>query len=429
MLFMRKLIVMGCLVVFVLMSACGNPEYRPDKEQDDHIEHSSQELSELLEMLDQQLITANQQFALNIYQALGNHASEENVFISPLSISLALAMTYNGADGETKENMANILQLDGMTVEEVNKGYATLEKIINASDPNVELSIANSLWSREGLDFNEDFMQRNKEIYNAEANVLDFSNSNAANTINKWVDQNTKGKIKEIIEGPISEDTILFLINAIYFKGDWTQPFNEKLTSDQEFYLSDGTTIQHPLMSQSGSYDYLENELFQAIRLPYGNEEHLSMLIFLPAEDSDLTKFHSMLTMDNWNSWMAQFKMTRGSFQMPRFKLEYEATLNDALKSLGMTAAFESSKADFNNMITGPLKVYIDSVKHKSFIEVNEIGTEAAAVTSVEAATTSATTEPDNFFNMTVNRPFFFTIMNEPSDTILFMGAIEIPKQ
>lgn len=438
---MKRITVVLLSVVMMTLAACGqapasdgsgNGSDNGNGNVHEHISNddivlASLAYEQLQEHVDDRIIVANEQFALQLYETIVAQSDELPAFISPLSINIALAMVYNGSDGETRQQLADALQLTGMTMEEVNRGYNALQHLVEKADPDVQLSIANSIWAREGIAFHDAFLALNQHYYAAEVSELDFSDEEAVDTINAWVDRHTESKISEIIEGPISDDIIMYLLNAIYFKGDWTKPFEEDMTIEQPFYLSNGETITHPLMAQSGQFDYIENKHFQAIRLPYGEEENVSMLVFLPSESSDLDTFQSMLTVDNWLKWKGEFESMEGLIRLPRFTMQYEETLNDMLQSIGIVDAFSPHSADFSNMLqTSPTaNAYISSVRHKSIIEVNEVGTEAAAVTGISVGLTSVRTD---FFNMTVNRPFFFAIVEEATDTILFMGAVEHPE-
>jgi serpin B len=285
------------------------------------------------------------------------------------------------------------------------------------------LSIANSLWANQNTNFKPQFLQRNQQFYGAKVTKLDFENPDSPDAINDWVKENTRGKIEQIVD-QIKPDDVLFLINAIYFKGNWTEQFDKSKTTERPFYLSDGSQKQHPMMSQSGNYRYYENENFQAISLPYGTGR-LSLYVFLPRKNSSLENFQQELNAEDWQRWINEFRMRDGSIQLPRFKFEYDIVLNDALKALGMKDAFDESKANFSNMASA--NIFISEVKHKTFVEVNEEGTEAAAATAVRATQTSARMSEDPF-QMVVDRPFFCAIRDNQTGTILFMGSIVDPK-
>ena len=374
--------------------------------------------------IDPRLTRANTEFAFKLFSQIYREQGEENIFISPASIAFALAMTYNGASGETQTAMAQTLELQDMSLEDVNNAYGSLKSTLENIDPNVELAIANALWSNLGVDFNPDFLTQTREFYEAEVTELDFSQPNAPATINNWVQQKTNGKIDGIVDR-ISPDTILFLINAIYFKGNWSEPFDAAATTEQPFTALDGSQNSHPLMSQTGEYQYLENETFQAVSLPYGNGQ-FSFYIFLPKENVSFSQWVESVNSENWNNWINQLSLKPGSIQIPKFDLEYEITLNDALKALGMEISFDRDRADFSQMKVPPPNLAIDRVKHKTFVEVNEEGTEAAATTSVGVVATSAR-EIEEPFNMRVDRPFFCAIRENRTETIVFMGSIIDP--
>ena len=370
--------------------------------------------------VDARLVAANTKFGFNLFHTLSKQQPNQNIFISPTSVALALSMTYNGVSGETKQEMTKVLELTGMTPQEINAANQALQNSLQEVDPNVQVSIANSLWAKQGFSLKPEFLQTNQEYYKANLTELDFMNPQAPTIINNWVSQKTQGKIDRIVE-EISPDKLLFLINAIYFKGNWETPFDKSQTANKTFSLLDGTSKQHPMMSQKGLYGYYETDKFQAVSLPYGEEGALAMYIFLPDSNSNLATFLQQLTPENWNQWMQFLKFRRedGSIEIPRFKIEYEVELNSTLIALGMAGIFDRSKADFSPMTDD--NVAVDSVKHKTFVEVNEEGTEAAAVTSMEVSFGVP-------FQMNVDRPFFCAIQDHTTGTILFMGTIVDPQ-
>jgi serine protease inhibitor len=372
--------------------------------------------------VDTQIVEANTKFGFKLFSEILQENSNNNVFISPTSIAIALAMTYNGASGETQAAMANALELQGMSLSEVNQANEALKTTLENADSDIQLSIANSLWAKQDISFKPEFLRRNQEFYDTQVTNLDFANPEAKRVINNWVKENTNGKIPQIIS-EIQPDDILFLINAIYFKGNWADKFDKEQTVERPFYLADGTQKQHPMMSQLGEYQYYEDDSVQAISLPYG-KGRLSFYIFLPRETVSLDTFEQQLTPENWQQWMNLFGKRDGSIVLPRFKLEYEIQLNEALKVLGMDVAFDR-RADFSNMTEED--VLINQVKHKTFVEVNEEGTEAAAATSIGMVLTSAAI-PQTTFEMVVDRPFFCAIRDNQTGTILFMGSIREPK-
>ena len=373
--------------------------------------------------LDDQLVEANTGFGLELFRNIYEEEGEENLFISPASISLALSMTYQGAEGETKKEMADVLGYEDMELEKLNQANADLLTILGRPDEGVEISLANSIWKRVGLDFYEEFLEDNQNYFDAEVQALNFDNPEASEIINQWVEEETRGHIEDIVEDDIDHDTIMFLINALYFQGDWTETFDEEKTMNRPFYAPTGER-EVPMMFRDDEIEYLEEDLFQAVRLPYGEEERVSMYVFLPHEDAGLEGFYEELNRENMTQWTNSFQKMEGKLGLPRWEMEYEVDLKDHLVEMGMETAFDHNLADFSNMREIPPVVYLKSVMHKSFVEVDEKGTEAAAATSVEVGIESA---PADYFNMEVNRPFFFAIQDDATGALLFTGSVVEP--
>ncbi|MFN6562278.1 MAG: serpin family protein [Nostoc sp. ChiSLP01] len=372
---------------------------------------------------DTKIVQSNNKFGFKLFSEVNKtDGGEKNVFISPSSVAIALAMTYNGASGSTQQAMAKTLELQGMNLSEINSAYAAvLKQLLENPDAKVQLKIANSLWANQQVKFQPDFLQRTENFYQAKVSNLNFQDPTAISTINKWVKDNTGGKIDKIVQ-QIEPEQVLFLINAIYFKGNWTKEFDKNETAEQPFYITSDRQKQHPMMSQEGDYRYYENEQFQAVSLPYGKDGKLSFYIFLPKQNSNLKAFSQNLNVENWEKWMTQFNKQKGFIRLPRFKTEYDVTLNNTLKALGMEEAF-TNKANFSGM---GKNFAISEVKHKTFLEVNEEGTEAAAATSVGIVATSLRQEPEPF-RMIVDRPFFCAIRDNQTGSVLFMGSIVEP--
>lgn len=402
-----------CVCICVICMQCSNnhisPHDTPPRE---------------LTAAEKRLVESDNNFGLKLFKEIIKEEGDKNVFISPLSVSMALGMTYNGADGSTREAMQTTLELSGLTIQEVNESYKSLLELLAELDPKVIFQIANSIWYRQGFPVEDEFINLNKTYFNALVRGLNFNDPNASNIINGWVDENTNGKIKEIVDDPIDPAIIMFLINAIYFKGTWTYEFDESKTKDDLFNLPDGSQKPCKMMVQKGFFQYFENSDFQAIDLPYGDGD-FSMTIFLPRPQKDIDALIAEFNQENWEQWISSFSKHKLDYlQLPRFTLEYELTLNDVLKALGMEIAFSFSQADFTKMYKEEEfleNLYISKVKHKTFVKVNEEGTEAAAVTSVEIGVTSVPP------SMRVDRPFVFVIRENHSQTILFMGKIVEP--
>jgi len=363
------------------------------------------------------LVSANTSFSFKLFEQLVEQDAGENIFVSPSSIAIVLAMVYNGADGETQQAMAETLELQGMSLQELNEANAELIAALQDTERRVQLDIANSLWGREGYTFKPDFVKRNEKFYGADVRNLDFNNPNAPAVINGWVKEKTNGKITRIVD-KISPFTTLYVINSLYFKGEWRAKFDKKHTHSRDFTLLDGSKRKVPMMFRTGDYMHYRNNAFQAISIPYGNKR-FSMYVFLPDRNSSLEEFHRSLNAKNWEYWLSKFHEIEVELGLPRFKLEYEVKLNDALKAIGMEVAFDPGAANFEG-ITSRRPFFIDEVKHKTFVEVNEEGTKASAITMMSFAESG----PEEFI---VDRPFFCAIRDNGTGTVLFMGSIVEP--
>ncbi|WP_248929350.1 serpin family protein [Paenibacillus hamazuiensis] len=385
---------------------------------------SFEKRAEAAASMDPKIVKAQNDFGLHLHRQLMQEETDKNVFISPASVSMALAMTFNGSAGETKQAMAKTLGWEGLQSEEINSGYKTLKSLLEQSGRGIQLDIANSLWLRKGKPLHKQFQETNRTYYGAEVTELDFNNSKAHETINNWVKKKTKDKIPSILSKPLSPDDYLVLVNAIYFKGNWKDEFSPSLTKEADFKLNQGSVKKVQMMTRTGTYEYLQEKGFQAIRLPYG-EGQMDMLVILPDESSSLASLHEQLWSDA-SRWQQPFKPSMGEIRLPKFKLEYGKTLDEALQSLGMQIAYDSTKADFSAMAPVPPRLFIGEVMHKTFLEVNEQGTEAAAATSVSVKATSAE-PPKERFTMNVDRPFFIAIEDRQTGAWLFTGSIYNP--
>ena len=254
----------------------------------------------------EKLVNAQMKFGFKLFSTLAKQNSEQNIAVSPVSIALALSMLYNGASGATQQEMSSVLVIKGVNLNAFNHANKTLEKSLETNDYRGQLAIANSLWTRQGFSFRYQFLKTNQEYYQAQITNLDFKSSESAGIINRWVKDKTQGKIPQIVE-QISTEDVLFLVNAIYFKGVWQVEFEPHLTEQQPFYLSNNQVIQFPLMSREGKYRYLETSEFQAISLPYTGER-FSLEIFLPQPDKEIKDLVSQLTVGQWKKWMGQFR-------------------------------------------------------------------------------------------------------------------------
>ncbi len=369
------------------------------------------------------LIASDNIFGLNLFRAIAEAEGDTNIFISPLSVSMALGMTLNGASGATYTAIQETLEHAGLTEEEINQAYRSLIDILTNLDPKVVFEIANSIWYREGFNISPTFVDVNQTYFDAEIQALDFSLPGAAGTINQWVDNATHGKIDEIVNDPISAATVMILINAIYFKGFWTYQFDPDDTVDGPFYVPGGAVPDVPMMTMSDvTLPYYEGDWFEAVDMAYG-DSCFSMTVILPKYGLGIGDYVPELDQTTWDEIVTGLHHLKlSTFQMPKFKLEYEITMNDVLTALGMGIAFDPGLADFSRMrddAGGGL--FISKVKHKTFIEVDEEGTEAAAVTVVIIDAVSL--KP----SVILDRPFIYVIRERHSGTILFIGMVTDP--
>ncbi|NJD02297.1 MAG: serpin family protein [Ruminiclostridium sp.] len=360
----------------------------------------------------------NIKFAFNIFRQVNTEDSSKNIFISPLSISTALAMTYQGAEGTTREAMAKALELSGLNNEVLNESYKNLLGYLKQADSKLQLDINNSIWTREGKPIKKDFLALNKSIFDAYVTTLDFSEAKTADTINKWIDDSTKGKIKKMIDPPIPSDIIMYLINAIYFKGQWSEKFSKDRTFDSKFNSADGKISSIKMMSRNGTVDYAQGEDFKGVRLPYGKGK-MAMYCILPEKGTDINAFIRNMDFVRWAEIRSAISETKDvKLQIPRFNLEYGIkNLNDALTSLGMGEAF-SDNANFSGIGDS---IAISRVLHKAVIEVDEEGSTAAGVTVVEMKETAVAMNPPEFI---ADRPFIFVIADDDTGSILFIGKL-----
>jgi serpin B len=366
------------------------------------------------------VIAADNTFGLDLFTKLTAAAVPgTNLMISPLSISQALSMTYNGANGATKAAMEDALRISGYSRDELNELNKVLVDALVAHDEKVAISVANSIWYRKEYTVLPDFIARNQSYYHAEVQPVDFAAATCKDVINKWVSDNTNKKIDKIVD-QINPESFMFLINAIYFKGCWTNPFNVKNTGKQTFYSESGREVQVDMINKKMDLNVYANETFTSVELSYG-KGNWRMFLFLPETGKTVADVEKSFTPDNWNNWLTRYdSVFNVQFSMPKFTFSYEESLKDVLSAMGMQVAF-TEMADFTGILPeGGL--LITGVKHKTFVEVNEEGTEAAAVTSVEVGVTSI----GNF--ITFNKPFVFAIAEKSTGAILFIGRMMKPE-
>ena len=362
------------------------------------------------------------QFGFDVLKELASKHANGNVFISPTSIAVALAMTSNGANGTTRDAILRTLHSEAQTMDAFNAANRALaEQIANTSA--VQLSMANALWLQQGLSVNPSFTQTLQDAYRAQAQNLDFRSQSAAQTINSWVVKHTNDRIQKIID-QVDPATVVILTNAVAFKGKWKLQFDPKETQAHDFKSASGSTHQLPMMKHTADYAYAKVNGVEAIRLPYADGT-FAMYVVLPQEANGLPSFLKQCTADTFTSLVSSLHSQKGTIELPRFTITYDATLNTVLKKLGMGIAL-SDAADFDGIRRPPPHLQISEVRHASFLKVDEEGTEAAAATSVGIRATAMRIEPEPF-HMVVDHPFFVAIRDERNGQVLFAGTIGDP--
>jgi serpin B len=372
---------------------------------------------------EQEIVKADRTFSYDLFRTTLQNENDDNIFISPLSVSMALGMTVNGAAGKTREEMKSVLHLQDMDMQSINESYLSLIELLRSADPKVNMKVANSIWTREGFTVNEDFKKTVEEFFKARISSLDFSDPSAADQINQWVRDNTDGLIDSIVDGSIPREVVMYLINAIYFQADWQYQFDPEDTAPKEFKTpNDLLTVD--MMSQKNDLAAYVSEEVEILDLAYG-DSLFSMTLLMPHDDQQrIGEFvQDKLTADNMQFWLSELSVEETQIEVPKFKIEYDLKMNELLRGMGMESAFNTDKADFSN-INSDRQLFISKIKHKAFVEVNEEGTEAAAVTSVGVGVTSV---GPKVRTLKFNRPFVFVIRERTSGTILFMGKVSDP--
>lgn len=395
-----------------------SPDYRGSAERDAAVKEASKNLSS--GPAAKVAIAAND-FGFRLFKSIvGTEKIDKNVFIAPTSVSLALSMAYNGAAGETQKAMASTLGFGKLKVDEVNQGNRDLATVLHGNDPGTLLTIANSLWIKQGETVVPEFLKRVTDNYGAKAEYLDFGNSEAKDAINAWVKEATQGKIPTIIETTKPED-FMHLVNAVYFKGDWKDPFLPKATIKMPFENGDTTPPEVSMMSREGSYLYLDGDKFQAVSIPYGRGR-VAMDVFLPKKGTSLAQFLSGAS-PKWLADQAKKMVLTPltTLKIPKFRAENSFDLVPILKQMGMAVAF-TDKADFTGMRKQG-ELLITGVTHKTYVDVDEQGTEAAGATDVAVGTTSMPVGAD----FIANRPFYYQIRDTETGTLVFVGVLVRP--
>jgi serpin B len=369
------------------------------------------------------LATANNAFAFKLLKQLSAEQPKATLFVSPYSAATALQMAVNGAAGETRAEMQRALEINGLPLSKLNEASKAVAALINSGDTNGILTTANALWYRQGASIQPGFVSANQQFFSSMVKALDFGSIPAAEiVINQWASDQTHGHITGIANGIIDPNTDLILANAIYFKGQWVCPFDKTLTKNRPFHPAAGPLRERPAMEMSTRFLYRKGSDYQAVRLPYRGRQ-LAMYVFLPDPGSSPEKLLQGMTARNWDwTTIPGFGECKGRLVLPRFKIETAVDLVPALKALGMKTAFDPAKANFSEMFTG--RHWISKVRQKAFLEVNEEGTEGAAST-ILGITKGMDSKPPKPFEMIVDRPFLFAVVDSETDLILFIGLVE----
>lgn len=353
------------------------------------------------------------------------NSGENNIFISPVSIETAFSMLLNGSNGNTYSQLLGAMKLANFDQTQVNESNQYLAQRLNGHGDGIKLTIANSIWHRNTFSVEQDFLDVNKKYYDAQISALDFRSPGASKEINSWVSQKTNSLIKEIVPSDIPNDMVMYLINAIYFKGTWSKQFEKSATQKMKFYLSNNQTVMNDFMYQSGDYSYFEDSDMQVVKLPYGKEKSMSMIIMLPKDTRSVEKLLSSLSSDYFDKYLLQMRVKKGDITIPKFKTEYSTSLISSFIELGAKDVFDSNKADLTK-INKQENLFVSDALHKSYIDVNEEGTEAAAVTSIGISTTSMPVR-DDYFEFVADHPFVYAIYDEALKGILFLGITQDP--
>ncbi|MEQ9438123.1 MAG: serpin family protein [Cyclobacteriaceae bacterium] len=372
------------------------------------------------------LVETSNTFAIDLFRSIHQEKVNENVFISPLSVDIALHMAVNGASGHTKTVMKETLGVANMSDEEVNQAAQSLTEQLLGMDRQVLLAVANSIWYQDVLTLQPGFDALIQNYYDGRIEGLNFTNPNAKETINQWVEDKTQGKINNLIE-EITPDDVMFLVNAIYFKANWQYQFDPNQTRNEPFYLADGTSVPVKMMSNKGTkLHFLYREDLQLLDIPYGNGQ-FSMTILLPQGDRSVAELVDQLNAENVAEWLDQADTMTTHLMLPKFKTEFKLDLKDVLTGMGMALPFTGS-ASFHNFFAQDFgeDLYIDRVIHQSFVDVTEEGSEAAAANAVVISYRSMGSSPEPTV-IRVDRPFVYFIREKHTQTILFAGTMMNP--
>lgn len=366
------------------------------------------------------LISSGNTFAFDLFRkvAAGANASD-NLIISPFSISVALSMTMNGADGSTRNAIMETLRSNGLSPEIINNSYKDLSQALLSIDKRVLLTIANSVWTENKFPVKKQFSDILSEYYSADTKSFNIADPAVPAEINNWIEGKTNGLIKNMV-GELSDQTVMLLINAIYFKGKWNSQFDKSKTVPEPFYKPGGENPEVPMMKQKSDFKAYKGDVFVLAEFPYG-QGNFVMDVILPEDNNGIDNLIQTMKDADFNNMLSGLHQTEIDLSLPRFKYGYKKQLNEILTDMGMGIAF-TDNADFSEI--SDLRVLISKVLHQAFIETNEEGTEAAAATVVQFVSTSTPAAP---LVLRLDHPFLYIIRETTTNSILFMGRVSDP--
>ena len=417
---MKKLFFYTGILSLLLAAGCTSSGNEPDPKPNPGItKDTTRHITPVIpvELKKAEKVTRDNAFTFDLLRAVRKHSKDANVFISPLSVSMALNMTLNGAAGATADEMRTALREAGYSTADINAYSRELREALLRADPKTTIGIANSIWYRQGATIKAPFLEANRTYYDAEVEALDFTSPTAVSTINGWCARKTNNRIKKILE-EIPSNAFMYLINAVYFKGTWTTRFEKKHTFSTDFHRADGSTQKVQMMNLKDTFRYASSDVCDYLEMDYGNHA-FSMVVMLPKDGKTTRDVIAAMDGKKWAEAMQSLTLEEIHVFLPRFKAECEYKMHkQILPEMGMKLPFNPEQADLSGMadVAG---LCISSVIHKTFVQVDEEGTEAAAVTSVGVEVGS---NESPFF--IVDRPFIFAIREKSTGVLLFIGEI-----
>lgn len=418
-----------CCVCWLFITSCSEQEGKNKMESSSNQELSADKRNALLKKIEPKQIEAMNRLGMQLIRELGAQeaSSGKNLLISPYSISVGMGMAYLGSEGETRREMAEAMGWSGRDDGQLNTTEAALYQLLTHPGSEIEIEIANAVWIKNGVTVEDEYQANLQQAFEAEIGPLHVQPEHAKDEINRWVEEHTRGRIPQLMQESPAVETLMILVNAIAFDGNWTNEFQPEYTRDGDFRLANGSTMSVPMMHQSKQFHYTENEDWQAIRLPYGDGQ-MYMLVVLPREGQTLEEIQQQLE-DHPQKLNETSDFRLVDLSLPRFRAEYGIHLKEAMQQLGMEKAFDPYTADFTKMIPrGPdWQAYIGQIIHRAVMEVREQGTVAAASTLLDMRAGSA--PPTDRVKMEVNRPFMVAVVDDSTGAWVFAGVIQQPEQ